>query len=76
MIEINQIRQWTEHFNSNDYFLVVSENERYLFTGQRVEGHIIRYLNTGRTQFTTKEFTTRFSVPYQFEDNNDQSKSD
>ncbi len=71
-IEVNQIRQWIEHFN-NDYFVVVNETERYLLINKRVEGYIVRYLNTGRTQFTTKEFTTRFSVPYQFEDNNDQS---
>jgi hypothetical protein len=75
MIQTNQIRQWIEHFNSDDYFIVQSENVRYLFTGQTVEGYIIRFLNTSKTQFTTKEFMTRFSIPYQNE-NNDYDKPD
>jgi hypothetical protein len=76
VIQTNEIRRWVEHFNSSEYFIVQSENVRYLFTGQTVEGYIIRFLNTGRTQFTTKVFITRFSVTCQIEDNNDQSKSD
>lgn len=63
MIQTNEIRRWVEHFNSSEYFIVQSENVRYLFTGQTVEGYIIRFLNTNKTQFTTKEFITRFSVP-------------
>jgi hypothetical protein len=76
VIQTNEIRRWIQHFNSSEYFIVMNEEIRYLFTGQTVEGYIIRFLNTSKTQFTTKEFTTRFSVPYQFEDNDDQSKSD